>query len=71
MSEENKKDLNPKNHPLTLCGVIGGYQIDHIITVKFGFESGISPEKLSQKNNLRILPWKENLKRNRKHGNNF
>lgn len=59
-----KEEINPDDHPRTLCGVEGGYQLDHIITIKFGFENNIPPEVLAEKDNLRMLPWKENLMRN-------
>ena len=61
--EQNKEIINPNNYPRTLCGVKGGWQLDHIITVKECFEKGILPEDASSLNNLRMLPWKENLMR--------
>jgi len=33
--------LNPENHQRTLCGVRSGYQLDHKISVKEGFEKQI------------------------------
>jgi hypothetical protein len=51
-------------HKRTLSGIDGGYQLDHIISIKFGFDNNISPEALSEKSNLRMLPWKKNLERN-------
>ena len=68
--ESNKEIINPKNLPRALSGVVGGYQLDHIITIKEGFEKNISPEEMSKVENLRILPWKENLMRN-KRGNHY
>lgn len=59
-----KHEINPNNYPRTICGVDGGYQLDHIIPIKFGFENNIPPEVLAEKTNLRMLPWKENLMRN-------
>lgn len=64
--EENKDKINPNNFPRTLAGVEGGYQLDHIISVREGFDRGISPEELSKLENLRMLPWKKNLARNKK-----
>jgi hypothetical protein len=61
--EQNKEIINPNNYPRTLCGVEGGWQLDHIITVKECFEKEILPEDASSLNNLRMLPWKENLMR--------
>lgn len=62
--EENKDTINPNNYPRTLCGVDGGYQLDHIIPIKECFEKGMSVEKASSLDNLRMLPWKTNLMRN-------
>jgi len=64
---ENKHLINPLDLPRGRSGVKGAYQLDHIITVREGFEQGISPEELSKVSNLRMLPWEENLKRNRKN----
>jgi hypothetical protein len=45
----------------TLCGIEGGYQLDHIISVNTGFDQNISPEKIGDISNLQIIPWKDNL----------
>lgn len=58
-----KDRINPENYPRTLCGVDGGYQLDHITSIKDGFIQGISASKLAALNNLRMLPWQENLAR--------
>ena len=55
-----KQEINPNNYPRTLCGVDGGYQLDHIQSVKMAFDNGISPEEISSKENLQMLPWKIN-----------
>jgi 5-methylcytosine-specific restriction endonuclease McrA len=59
--EENKSIINPYNKSRTLCGVDDGYQIDHIIPIRYGFENNIPPEEIARLENLRMLPWKENL----------
>lgn len=59
-----KNEINPNNHPRTLCGVDGGYQLDHIITIREGFDNNVPPEDIAKKENLRMLPWKTNLMRN-------
>lgn len=61
--EQYKNVINPNDYPRTVCGIEGGYQLDHIISIKFGFDNNIPPEVLSEKENLRMLPWKENLKK--------
>ena len=48
------------NKPRTRRGIKGGYQLDHIISIKHGFETDISSEDLSKLDN-RFIPWKENL----------
>lgn len=57
---ENKELINPNNYPRTLCGVEGGYQLDHIFPIKRAFEKGWSEEKTSDIYNLQMLPWKIN-----------
>jgi hypothetical protein len=61
--EENIDIINPNQYPRTLCGVDGGWQLDHIITIKECFEKGVTPKEASSINNLRMLPWKKNLMR--------
>tara|TARA_Y100000296_G_C5028518_1_gene183573 strand:- start:21 stop:611 length:591 start_codon:yes stop_codon:yes gene_type:complete len=61
--QENIDKLNPEGHPRTLNGIDGGHQLDHITTVREGFDKGISPQELSQLNNLRIITWEENIGR--------
>lgn len=58
--DKYKQEINPFDFPRSLCGTDGGYQLDHIISIKEGFEKGISPEELSQKENLQMITWKEN-----------
>ena len=43
------------------CGVDGAYQLDHIISIKSGFDNGVSPEIIGSIFNLRFLPWEVNL----------
>jgi hypothetical protein len=59
--ENNLDTLNPNGYNRTLCGVEGGYQLDHIVSIKYGFDNNISPETLSRIDNLRLIPWKDNL----------
>lgn len=55
------KEINPKSLPRTLCGVDGGYQLDHIISIRESFVKKISCEDCASKNNLQMISWKENL----------
>jgi hypothetical protein len=58
-----KEQINPLNLIRTPSGVHGGYQLDHIISIKRGFEEGISPEILASKENLQMITWEQNLER--------
>lgn len=53
--------INPNGYPRTLCGVDGGWQLDHIKSVRKCFDDGFSPEQASDLSNLTMLPWKQNL----------
>ena len=48
------------------CGVKGAYQLDHIYPISKGYENKIPPEKLAQMDNLRMIPWKQNLLKSNK-----
>lgn len=61
---ENIDAINPERHKRTLNGVDGGWQLDHIIPIKECFLSGIPAEEAAALENLRMLPWKDNLMRN-------
>jgi len=65
--KKNKDIINPNNYKRTICGVEDGYQLDHIVTIKHGYENNIPIEEMVKIENLRMLPWKKNLERNRKN----
>ena len=65
--EKYKHIINPNDYPRTLCGIDDGWQLDHIVTIKEGFEKQIPAEKIAALDNLRMLPWKQNLMRNYEH----
>lgn len=50
-----------------LCGVDGAYQLDHIVSKRYGFENGISPERIGDIQNLQIIPWKINRNKGYKY----
>jgi len=60
---EYYEEINPNCHPRTQAGVPGGYQLDHIISISYGFENNIPAEDLAKKENLRIITWEENVKK--------
>jgi len=41
----------------------GVFQLDHIVTVKYGFDHGISPELIGSKENIRFVHWRVNLRK--------
>ena len=55
--------INPNRYIRTLCGVENGWQLDHIKSIKECFESGIPAQDAAAVENLRMLPWKDNLMR--------
>ena len=63
----HKSLINPNDYPRTLAGVDLGCRRINIMTVKFGFENNIPIETMCEKENLRMLPWKENISRSRKY----
>lgn len=55
--------INPHNLPRRKCGIEGGYQLDHKVSVREGFEKKIPACEIAHINNLQMLPWKENRKK--------
>ena len=60
---QHKNLINPENYPRTLCGVDGGYQLDHINGVYECYVSGVSIEECSDIKNLQMISWECNLKK--------
>ena len=44
-----------------LAGVEGSYQLDHKISVKYGFDNNIPPHIIGNINNIEMVPWFDNL----------
>lgn len=42
------------------------YHIDHIVSIWNGFKKGIPPNQIADINNLRMIPYKENLLKGRR-----
>lgn len=61
--------INPNNHPRTLCGVDGGYQVDHKLSVRFCYDNNIFEEVCSSVDNLQMIEWSQNL--NKRYVNIF
>jgi len=64
---ENVDTINPNNYKRGIAGIDGHYHLDHIIPARFGFENNIPVEDLSRKENLQMLPWRENIVKGRTH----
>lgn len=58
-----KNIINPDNFERVLSGR-KGYHLDHIISVKNCYLWGIPEEICSHHENLRLIPWKENITKN-------
>lgn len=48
------------------CGVSGAFQLDHIISIKEGFLHNTDPKEIGSYDNIRMIPWEENLSRRNK-----
>lgn len=59
--KQNEEIINPNKLKRTLCGIDGGHQLDHKISVRTAFNLGWRPEEVADLNNLQMLPWKTNL----------
>lgn len=44
-------------------GINGAYQLDHIVSIKFGFDNNIPPDAIGHISNLRCIPWLENIQK--------
>lgn len=62
--KEHKEQLNPTDLPFGVCQ----YQIDHIFSVRQGFEDGISPSVIGHWCNLRVIWHTENKSKHTKCG---
>jgi len=54
-------EINPHKHIRALAGITGSYHLDHKISIRYGYENGISPKVLADKTNLQMLPWRDNI----------
>ena len=49
------------------AGQSGKYHLDHIVSIRYGFDNGVAPEVIGDIRNLRFIPWKQNLSKSKKH----
>jgi hypothetical protein len=60
--------INPENNQRTLSGVDGGYQLDHIMSVRYCFDNQIPSKLCAHYTNLQMLPWYQNNSKSKKCG---
>lgn len=56
-----KKYINPENLPRGKAGVDGAYHLDHIVPKRFCFENDVPVSACSDKSNLQMIGWRENV----------
>lgn len=56
-----ENEINPMKLPRKLAGVEDAYHLDHIIPVRYGFENDIPPNVIAHKDNLQMMPWRDNI----------
>lgn len=59
---ENEIEINPEGFERGMSS----YHLDHIVPIIYGFKNNIPPEEIARKENLQMLPAKENLSKGRK-----
>lgn len=67
---EHRAIINPNDYPRTLAGVPGGWQLDHKVSARYGFDNGWPAEQVAAAENLQMLPWRTNIKKG-KHLDNL
>ena len=60
--------INPYGHIRGVAGIENAYHLDHIMPARFGFENNIPVEFLAEKENLQMLPWRDNIVKGKKYG---
>jgi hypothetical protein len=62
---KHKNIINPNNLPRARAGQ-DGYHLDHIVSLKYAYSLNIPAEITAHYENLRLIPWKQNVVKNRK-----
>lgn len=60
------KEINPDNFTRGPSGVDGSYHLDHIISRRYCFENDIPASLCGSKENLRMIPWLENVSKGKR-----
>lgn len=61
---ENMHTINPNNYPFGKAGVDGAYHLDHILPMRWCFDNEIPVEQCAAVENLRVIPWMDNVSKN-------
>lgn len=62
LTEKIRKSVS-EGYKTGLAGEEGAFHIDHIFSIKEGYEKNISPFVIADIKNLRMIPWEKNLKK--------
>lgn len=62
LTEKLRKSVS-EGYKTGLAGQAGAFHIDHIFSIKEGYEKNISPFAIANVKNLRMIPWEKNLKK--------
>lgn len=65
--KNNKHIINPNNLKIGRNGFEDSHQIDHIISIKEGYENKIDPKIIADISNLRVVHWTINNKKGSKN----
>ena len=59
----NKNDISilPNYEKRGKAGIVGAYQLDHIISINYGFKNDINPKNIGSIENLWFVPWEINV----------
>jgi len=64
---EYKDVINPQGLKRGRMGIDGAHQVDHKISVWYGFQNNMPPEIIAAVDNLQMLPWQENASKASKY----
>lgn len=62
LTEKHRKKLTA-GYKTGLAGEVDVWHIDHCYSIKEGFKNKISPLIIAHENNLKMIPWEENLEK--------
>lgn len=57
----------PNADKIGVCGTKGAYQLDHKVSIKYGFDNLIPPEIIASVKNLEIITWESNREKSKRN----